>query len=765
VSILFTLTFPYLANKIFFRRNSPGKTISTEVFYESIQIQFIPLRIETVMVSGSHLFFGLFNNLAIFIILVAVYGALNSTFEKSTSIIRQAVIGCTFGLFAIGCMNVKIPVAEGVIVDQRNAIVALSGAFGGPFSALLSAVITGCYRIYLGGVGTLGGIVGVGLAAISGGIFYTFRDRIDSILKASTSALAATIIILPGFLFIGDLQAGWELLKAMALPYGSAVFLGILLVGLLLAHEERRHTVEVEQKKSEERFRELFENLIDVGYRTDGEHRVAVISPSSEKTLGYLPDEIRGQQLSNFYKNPSSHDEFLTKILRDGQVKNFEAEIRKKDGSSVWVSTNAKLLTYTEGSFVGIEGIMRDISQLKKAEEEKLHLEESLRQSQKMEAIGTLAGGIAHDFNNILAAIIGYTELAYYKIPESSPVRQDMQEVLKAGQRAKELVKHILLFSRKSVQKHTPVDIHPVVQEALKLIRATIPSTIRIHQEINFQCGTIIADQTEIQQIIINLCMNAAQEMEKNGGDLTVALQGVELSEEGLQIDPNLKTGSYVKLSVSDTGHGISRDTIDRIFDPYFTTKEIGKGSGLGLAIVQGIVKSHNAMITVESNTDGTIFNVFFPKVEGKGQQIEETSVPLPTGKERILVVDDEGSVVDVIQKRLALLGYQVTATKSSKEALDLFRLQPNAFDLVITDQTMPNMTGEQLARELIGLRPDLLVILCTGYSSKILAENVKAIGIKGFIMKPVDQKELAVIVRGVLDAHQQETSGHSTQA
>jgi len=705
------------------------------------------------MISGATLFLGLFNNLAIFIILVAVYGVLNSYFEKSALLTRQVVVGVFFGLFAIGCMHVKIPVAEGVIVDQRNTIVALSGAFGGPLAAVFCAVMTGAYRIYLGGSGALGGTIGVGLAAVAGIGFYKFRDRIDSVLKASISALAATIIILPGFLFFEDLRTGWELLKAMALPYGFAIFLGIFLVGLLLAHEEHRHIAEVEQKKSEKRFRDLFESLIDVSYRTDSEGNFIVISPSSEKIFGYRPEEVLGRQITNAYRDPARRDDFMAQIRRDGHVENFEAEIRKKDGSFVWVSTNAKLLTNAEGSFIGIEGVTRDISQLKKSEKEKLDLEENLRQSQKMEAIGTLAGGIAHDFNNILAAIIGYSEVAMDEIPESSPARQSIREVLNAGHRAKELVRHILTFSRKSEPYYAPVQIHLIVKEALKLLRASIPASIDIRQDIDSQCETIVADPTELHQVVMNLCTNAAQEMEKKDGVLSVSLERLDLSADNLQKEPTLTPGPYVKLSVSDTGHGIAPDNIDRIFDPYYTTKEVGKGSGLGLAVVHGIVKRYNGMITVESKpNEGTTFNVFFPKAGEVEHQVIKEIDPLPTGNERILVVDDETSVVNVIKQLLERLGYQVTTKNSSIEALELFRAQPNAFELIITDQTMPDMTGEQLAKALIDLRPEVLIILCTGYSPNIDAEKSKALGIREFIMKPIDKKELAITIRRVLD-------------
>jgi len=443
----------------------------------------------------------------------------------------------------------------------------------------------------------------------------------------------------------------------------------------------------------------------------------------------------------------------MDQIQRDGHVENFEVEVRKKDGSFVWVSTNAKLLTNVEGSIIGVEGVTRDISQLKKSEKEKLDLEENLRQSQKMEAIGTLAGGIAHDFNNILAAIIGYSEVAMDDIPESSPARQSIQEILNAGIRAKELIRHILTFSRKSEQNYAPVQVHLIVKEALKLLRASIPSSIDIRQDIDCQCGTIIANPTELHQIIINLCTNAAQEMENKDGVLSVSLEQLDLPSDNLQKDPTLTPGPYVKLSVSDTGHGIDPDNIDRIFDPYFTTKEVGKGSGMGLAVVHGIVKRHNGMITIESKpAEGTTFNVFFPKAgEVEQQTIKEIDI-LPTGNERILLVDDDESVVNAIKQLLEGLGYQVTPKNCGRETLELFSAQPNAFDLIITDQTMPEMTGEQLAKELIDLKPEVLIILCTGYSSVIDDKKAKTIGIREFIMKPVDKKELAITIRKVLD-------------
>ena len=295
--------------------------------------------------------------------------------------------------------------------------------------------------------------------------------------------------------------------------------------------------------------------------------------------------------------------------------------------------------------------------------------------------------------------------------------------------------------------------IHQVVKEALNLLRATIPTTIEIRQQIDSKCGAIIADPIQLHQVVMNLCTNAAHAMEEKGGVLSVKLESLKLNKDDLKNDPYMKPGQYVQLSVNDTGSGIGQKDITRVFDPYFTTKEVGKGSGLGLSVVHGIVKRHNGMIKVESDPNtGTTFSVYFPKTDLAATKSKKDSAPLPTGTERILLVDDEIAVAEVMGKRLEQLGYQVASKNCSLEALELFRTKPNAFDLVITDQTMPHLTGDRFAKEVIDLRPDILVILCSGYSSIVDAEKAKGIGIKDFIMKPVDQNELAFTVRRVLD-------------
>ena len=394
------------------------------------------------------------------------------------------------------------------------------------------------------------------------------------------------------------------------------------------------------------------------------------------------------------------------------------------------------------------------IIERKMAEEEKATLEVQLRQAQKMEAIGTLAGGIAHDFNNILAAIIGYAELAKDDIPADSPSSAMIDEVLKAGNRAKELVKHILSFSRKTGQERIPIQIHHIVNEALKLLRATIPTTIEIRRHIDSHCGNILADPVQMHQVLMNLCTNAAHSMEEKGeGVLEIRLEGDRLTADDLATEPTLTPGPYVRLSVSDTGTGIDKNHIDRIFDPYFTTKDVGKGSGMGLAVVHGIVKNHEGMLIVKSKVgEGTTFTVYFPRVEDEVRLESEDTGPPCGGTERILMVDDEEAMVDMTRRNLENLGYSVVTKTSSVAAYELFRSRPEAFDLVITDQTMPKLAGDQLSMKLMNIRPDIPIILCTGFSSKIDKERAEAVGIRAFAMKPVALKEFSKTIRQVLD-------------
>jgi signal transduction histidine kinase/CheY-like chemotaxis protein len=386
------------------------------------------------------------------------------------------------------------------------------------------------------------------------------------------------------------------------------------------------------------------------------------------------------------------------------------------------------------------------------AEAEKENIEIKLRQAQKMEAIGTLAGGIAHDFNNILSVILGYSEMARDDVPPNSGLSEYIDEIFTAGNRAKNLVQQILAFSRQSKVERIILQPQPLIKEALKMLRSSIPTTIDIQDDIAADCGTIEADPTQLYQILMNLCTNAFHAMEKSGGILRVELKVAEHLPPELQ-DDGSPAQTFIELAVSDTGHGIGPDIIDKIFDPFFTTKEQGKGTGMGLAIAYGIIRDYGGTITVDSQLhQGTTFHIYIPRSKEEAVAQKTATEEIPTGKERILLVDDEELLAGIGKRMLERLGYHVTVRLKSFEALELFYKQPDRFDLVITDQTMPGMPGIELAKKMLLIRPDIPIILCTGYSSQVDEEVAKQKGIKEFALKPLAKDEIARLIRKVLN-------------
>jgi signal transduction histidine kinase len=383
-------------------------------------------------------------------------------------------------------------------------------------------------------------------------------------------------------------------------------------------------------------------------------------------------------------------------------------------------------------------------------------LESQLIQAQKMEAIGTLAGGIAHDFNNILASISGYTELSLMK--EHNRISQEnyLRQVLKACERAKNLVNQILLFSRQREGEKKPVDIKLIVKEVLKLLRASLPSTIKIKQNISPDPIMILADPTHIHQIVMNLCTNAAHAMRDHGGVLDVSISDVITPGEKILANPCSKIGPCVHLQVTDTGHGIDAAIIDRIFDPFFTTKKNDEGTGLGLSVVYGIIKIYDGLINVESkNGQGSTFDIYLPSItinaENQDQPEEIDQLPL-RGTEHILLIDDEKDIVVTMKNYLKSLGYEAISSTSSSEALKIFGKNPRRFDLIITDMTMPQMTGLKLSEEIHSIRPDIPIILCTGYDIALTEADLKKHGIREFVMKPIRFNEISGLIRKVLD-------------
>ncbi|MDT8272332.1 MAG: ATP-binding protein [Desulfomonilia bacterium] len=408
-----------------------------------------------------------------------------------------------------------------------------------------------------------------------------------------------------------------------------------------------------------------------------------------------------------------------------------------------WIT---EALFHHNGGIYEYQSIGQDITETKNQETHAHH-------AQKMEAIGTLAGGIAHDFNNILSGILGFTELAIMETEQGSSINKKLEHVIKSGNRAKELIKQILLFSRQGDDEKKPIHIQAVIEDALKMLRASLPSSQEIFQVLDAGDAIVEADPTQIHQIVINLCTNAYDAVRDTGGFIEVKLFHRKKSDRTGSEATGEKPGSCVELIVTDTGSGMAPQVMARIFDPYYTTKEKGKGTGLGLAIVHGIIKSLGGTITVQSiQGKGTTFSVLLPGVDPPGDDRTDENTPIPTGNERILFVDDEEDLTDMVRQMLELLGYHVTTRTGSIEALELFRTHADSFDLVITDLIMPKLTGEDLARNILSIREDIPIILCTGFSDAITEETTLALGIRRLIMKPLILREFAQVIRSVLD-------------
>ena len=383
---------------------------------------------------------------------------------------------------------------------------------------------------------------------------------------------------------------------------------------------------------------------------------------------------------------------------------------------------------------------------------ESKRIEAQLQQARKLEAIGTLAGGIAHDFNNILSPLIGFGELLREDIPADSPLQESVSEILTAGNRAKELVRQILVFGRRSAAKLKPLNLHPIVTEALSLMRSSIPPSIDIQQELDADCGAVIADATQIHQVVMNLATNACHAMEQTGGKLSVTLKPVRLEAEQAQ-NTGMAPGEYARLMVADTGTGIEKQIMAKIFDPYFTAKDKSKGTGLGLSVVQGIVKSSGGDIRVFSELGkGSEFHVYWPLARHEnGPEKAQSPAPTHAGGESILLVDDDAVVARMMGRILERLGYQVTVHTSSMAALEDFKANPGGFDLVLTDMTMPEMTGDQLSQKIMAIRSHIPVIISTGYSQMLTPELAKTIGIRGLLTKPATKSKLAAMLKEVL--------------
>jgi PAS domain S-box-containing protein len=515
-----------------------------------------------------------------------------------------------------------------------------------------------------------------------------------------------------------------------------------------------RKRMEESLKQSEERFRMVVENAPEAIFVRSGSGHFVYLNHAAVSLFGATSaEELIGRHvLEHFHPDEHTLSAKRIKLLNEGHaVPVVEQTILQMDGSPLTVEISAVPLRYE-----GMNGALvfaRDISERKRAELALQESERGLRQLQKMEAMGTLAGGIAHDFNNILGVMIGYTELAMLDTEELPDVQSNLEQVHIAGLRAQDLVRQILTFSRYTDQEMKPVVVSNLIKEAIKMLRATIPSSIQIKYNIRPRTSAIMADATQIHQVLMNLVTNASHAVQEiSTGSIAITLNEEILDQQSASMHPDLKPGNYVVLKVMDNGTGMSPGIVERIFEPFFTTKETGKGSGMGLAVVHGIVKSHGGAITVESVVgEGSTFTVYFPALEKETVRSADTVEPIARGTGRILFVDDEEALALIGQSMLKRLGYKVDIRTSSRDALDAFQANPKKYDLVITDYTMPGMTGLALSEKLLKIRPDIPIILCTGYSEVATPEKVKAAGIRELIMKPVVRQQLAHAVNRIV--------------
>ncbi len=513
---------------------------------------------------------------------------------------------------------------------------------------------------------------------------------------------------------------------------------------------EARHA-EAALRQSEEKYRTVVENANEAIFIAQ-DWVLKFCNPKTIEMLGFTQEELQNKPFAELI-HPDDRamvmDRHKRRLKGERVEDAYAFKIISKDLRLKWIEIKPLLISW-EGR-PGTLVFMSDITNRKREEEERKKLEAQLLHSKKMEAMGTLAGGIAHDFNNILGAILGYTELSINELSEDSAVRANLEYVLSAANRAKDLVKQILAFSRKGDQEKKPVYLGNIIKETIKLLRSTLPTTIEIRFKIADGLNPIMADPTRLHQVMMNLCTNAGHAMRENGGLLEITLEEIALEADAIK-GKELEPGFYQRLTVSDTGHGMNVETQRRIFDPYFTTKKEGEGTGMGLSVAHGIIKSHKGEITVYSEPGkGTTFHVLLPETEIKAVPETAPQAPLQRGNERILLVDDEWALVELGKQMLQRIGYTVDVKNSSMSALEAFRSTPTAYDLIITDQTMPGMTGIQLARQIKELRPDIPVILCTGFSEAVDEENFKSRGIDAFVMKPMVMRDISVVIRKVL--------------
>ncbi len=554
----------------------------------------------------------------------------------------------------------------------------------------------------------------------------------------------------------------WASIASMVKGWVYTAVLAWILYMLFLRELKKEAQTQETLRQAEANYRMVFNSTQEAIFIHDAQKgKILDVNQAMLNTFGYTREEALNLSVGDLSSGQSSYDqETACGRIRQASQEGpqlFEWQCRRKNGEVFWVEV--ALSRFEVGDELRVIAVVRDISERKRIEQMREEEEKRLRQAQKMEAMGALAGGVAHDFNNILTAIIGYADLGREDLLAANLDVSNYDEIIKAGHRAKEIVRQILGFSRHEEEKFLPADIRPVVQEAVRFIRATIPSTIEIEESLDRRCGVIRCDATQVHQVVMNLCTNAYHAMREQGsGILRVSLSPVSLRDrEVVCVEGEVPAGDYVRLIVSDTGCGIEESHLERIFDPYFTTKGRGEGTGMGLSVVLGIVKSVGGYISMKSRVgSGTSFSLYFPccraEEETQPPPVSDDSASPRHGTGRILFVDDEETLTRLGQRVLESLGYQVQTLTSPVDAWAMFLKDPSLCDLVITDMSMPKMSGADLAQRILSVRPDLPILLCSGFSETFDAQKAADLGIREYLVKPVAKADLAAAVARCLD-------------
>lgn len=701
---------------------------------------------------NENIIFGLVNNAALLMALGLVYDTLTDSKKAYGSTFQQVVSGLMVGGIAIVLMATPVRWEPGVIFDTRSILLCLTGLFFGALPTSIAMVLAAAYRLSLGGGGALVGVATILSSGLIGLAWRRFRFRRKEELSPTELYLFGVAVHVAMVLWMQMLpgELGRKFIDNLALPVLLIYPIGTVLLGMLLANRKRRHLFEEGLRKSEQRFRELFQNITDPVYISNQAGNIIAANRQACRELGYSREELLQLKLADVDAAENVHDQFARNLetLSQGSSITFESAHRRKDGSIFPVELNVQSVDYADQP--AVLGVARNISERKQAEEERLKLEQQLLHAQKLESLGVLAGGIAHDFNNILTAIIGNADLALMRVNPESRAMDNLQRIEKAASRAADLAKQMLAYSGRGKFMVEQLDLNALLEEMLHMLEVSISKKAELRLNLNRPLPTVEADATQIRQIIMNLIINASEAIGERSGVIAVTTGCMQCDAAYLKniwLAESLNDGPYVYLEISDTGCGMDGETVSKVFDPFFTTKFTGRG--LGMAAVLGIVRGHRGAIKVDSQPgNGTTFKILLP---ASGKTVETlTGKPEKDdwrGSGTVLLVDDEETVRSIGSEMLTELGFTVVTANDGRCALEVFSATPG-IRVVILDLTMPRMDGEQCFRELCRIKPDLKVIMSSGYNEQEVTQKFGDGVLAGFIQKPYKLSELREVVR-----------------